>query len=145
MSSYVWELPGPSAQCGLYLPGHQVHWIQFNQSMRKPGVVTPVTAVVDDDGLVHISGDDLSLVQWNHRPDLLRTALQRFGGRAAWKSLWCILAVPTDIFMGGARTVFYLTEPDARSECRSTRRANPDGPRKRHSNPVDRGGDEPCG
>jgi hypothetical protein len=50
--------------------------------MREPSVVIPVTASVDDDGLVHIEGDDLSLVRWNHRPALLRAALQRFGGRA---------------------------------------------------------------
>ena len=48
-------------------------------------MVIPVTAAVDDDGLVHIEGDDLSLVRWNHRPALLRAALQRFGGMADWK------------------------------------------------------------
>jgi hypothetical protein len=31
---------------------------------------------VDDDRLVHIEGDDLSLVRWNHRPTLLRAALR---------------------------------------------------------------------
>jgi hypothetical protein len=40
--------------------------------MREPSAVIPVTAVVDDDGLVHIEGDDLSLVCWNHRPALLQ-------------------------------------------------------------------------
>jgi hypothetical protein len=31
--------------------------------MREPSVVIPVTAVVDDGGLVHIEGDDVSLVR----------------------------------------------------------------------------------
>ena len=39
----------------------------------EPYVVIPVTAVVDDDGLVRIEGDDLSLVRWNHRPARMRT------------------------------------------------------------------------
>jgi hypothetical protein len=78
MSGYVWDLSGTNKQCELYEPGHQIHWIHFNHSMREPSVVIPVTAAVDDDGLVHIEGDDLSLVRWNHRPALVRAALQRF-------------------------------------------------------------------
>jgi hypothetical protein len=37
---------------------------------------------------VHIEGDDVSLVRWNHRPALLRDALRRFGGMAVWKPRW---------------------------------------------------------
>ena len=69
--------------------------------MREPSVVIPVTAVVDDDGLVHIEGDDLSLVRWNHRPALLYAALRRFGGMADWKPRWHILAVPNGSVHGG--------------------------------------------
>jgi hypothetical protein len=82
--------------------------IHFNHSMRGPAVVIPVTAVVGDDGLVPIEGDDLFLVRWNHRPTLLRAALQRFGGRADWKPRWYLLAVPIEAFMGSARSVFRL-------------------------------------
>ena len=128
MSGYVWDLSGTDTQCDSYAPGHRIHWIHFNHSMREPSVVIPVTAVVDDEGLVHIEGDDLSLVRWNHRPALLRAALQRFGGRADWKPRWYILAVPTDAFMGSARSVFGLAAPDERRECRVIRRADSDGP-----------------
>ena len=69
-----------------------------------------------DDGLVRIEGDDVSLVRWNHRPALLRDALHRFGGMAVWKPRWYMLAVPTEAFMGGARTVFSLAVPDERRE-----------------------------
>jgi hypothetical protein len=96
--------------------------------MREPSVVIPVTAVVDDDGLVRIEGDDLSLVRWNHRPALLRAALQRFGGMADWKPRWHILAVPTEAFMGSARTVFNLAALEERRECRVLRSTNPDLP-----------------
>jgi hypothetical protein len=53
MSGYVWDLSGTDKQCASYGPGHQIHWIHFNHSMREPSVVIPVTASVDDDGLVH--------------------------------------------------------------------------------------------
>src|SRR5271155_4474430 len=126
MSGYVWDLSGTDKRCASYRPGHQIHWIHFNHSMREPPVVIPVTAVVDDDGLVHIEGDDLSLVLWNHRPALLRAALQRFGGRADWKPCWHILAVPTEAFMGSARSVFSLAALDGRRDCRVIRTTNPE-------------------
>ena len=117
MAGYVWDLSG-TEQCASYGPGHQIHWIHFNHSMCsmwEPSVVIPVTAVVDDDGLVHIEGDGLSLVRWNHRPALVRAALQRFGGMADWKPRWRFLAVPTEAFMGGARSVFHFAAPGERT------------------------------
>ena len=116
-TSYVWDLSGTDKQCASYGLGHLIHWIHFKLSMREPSVVIPVTAVVDDDGLVHIEGDDLSLVRWNHRPALLRDALQRFGGKADWKPRWHLLAVPTEAFMGSARSVFNMARLGERKEC----------------------------
>lgn len=75
---------------------------------------------------MHIEGDDLSLVRWNHRPALLRAALERFGGRADWKPRWYLLAVPIESFMGSARSVFSLAAPDERRDCHVTRTTNPD-------------------
>jgi hypothetical protein len=121
MPGYVWDLSGTDEQCHSYRPGHQIHWIHFNHSMREPSVVIPVTAAVDDDGLVHIEGEGLSLVRWHHRPELMRIALQRFGGRADWKPRWHILAVPTDSFMGSGRSVFNVVAPEERQECRVIR------------------------
>ena len=74
---------------------------------------------------MHIEGDDLSLVRWNHRPALLRAALQRFGGRADWKPRWYLLAVPTEAFMGSARSVFSLAAPGERRDCYVLRSTNP--------------------
>lgn len=122
MTRYAWELPGADARCDSHAPGHQIHWVQFNWSMRDPGEVIPVTASVDDDGLVSIEGENLSLVLWNHHPDLLRAALQRFDGMADWKPRWRILAVPAETFMGSPRSVFHLAKPDERSECGRTHR-----------------------
>jgi hypothetical protein len=118
MSGYAWDLSGTDNRCDSYAPGHLIHWIHFNHSMREPEPVIPVTASVDDDGPVRIEGDDVSLVRWNHRPSLLRDALHRFDGMAVWKPRWYILAVPTEAFMGGARTVFSLAALDERRECK---------------------------
>jgi hypothetical protein len=117
MSEFVWDLSGTDKHCASYAPGHLIHWIHFNHSMREPSEVIPVTAEVDGDGRVHIEGDDVSLVRWNHRPALVRDALERFGRRAVWKPRWYILAVPEEAFFGGARSVFSLGAPNERREC----------------------------
>lgn len=119
MSGYVWELPGADAACGVYASGHQIQWHQFLGSMRTPGPVVTVTASVDDDGLVYVEGDGLSLVGWNHDPAALRSALERFGGMAEWKPTWSLLAVPAAVFTGSRRTVFHLAKPESRSKCRA--------------------------
>ncbi|MGE5697672.1 MAG: hypothetical protein ACM4D3_21280 [Candidatus Sericytochromatia bacterium] len=126
MSGYAWDLSGTDKHCSSYGPGHQIHWIHFNHSMREPSTVIPVTAVVTDDGFVYIQGDGLSEVRWNHRPALVRAALERFGGMAEWKPRWRILAVPAESFFGSAQTVFNLAAPDDRRECHVTRATNPD-------------------
>jgi hypothetical protein len=126
MSGYVWDLSGTDNRCQSYGPGHLIHWIHFNHSVQEPSAVIAVTAEVEEDGRVHIEGDDVSLVRWNHRPALLRAALERFGGRADWKPRWYILAVPTAAFMGSARSVFNLAAPDERRECRAPHSTNPD-------------------
>ena len=119
MSGSVWELPSSDLRCGMYSPGHEIHWIHFNKATCEPGDRIPVTARVDDDGLVHIEGDDLSLVRWHHRPDAVRTALQRFDGMALWKPRWHLLAVPTESMMGSARSVFNMATLEQRQDCRT--------------------------
>jgi hypothetical protein len=117
MSGYAWDLSGTDGRCISYRPGHLVHWIQFNHSTRESGPVVPVTAAVNDDGVIHIEGEDLWLLRWNHRPALLGDALHRFDGMAVWKPRWHILAVPTEAFVGGARTVFNVAPLDQRCDC----------------------------
>lgn len=121
-TSYAWQLPAADAPCVSYRPGHQIHWIQFNKSMQEPGTVIAVTATVDDGGLVHLTGDGLSIVRWNHDPDRLRAALQRFEGSAVWKPRWYVLAVPTDLSMGCGRSVFSLAALEDRRDCAANRR-----------------------
>lgn len=122
VSMSVWDLSTTGSRCDSHSSGHQVFYIHFNVSMRNPGPVIPVTARVGDDGLVYLTGDELALVRWNHRPDLLAAALDRFDGMADWKPRWSLLAVPAEAIMGSAQSVFYLASPDQRSACRITRR-----------------------
>ena len=119
MTRYVWELPGADAPCGVYAPGHDIEWHQFIGSMKTPGRVIPVIASVDDEGLVHVEGDGVSLVRWNHDAATLRSALEGFGGMAEWKPGWSLLAVPAAAFFGSRHTVFHLAEPKNRSECQA--------------------------
>jgi hypothetical protein len=126
MPQPIWALSGTDDRCDLCGPGHLVHWIHFNHSMREPGAVTPVTAAVAEDGLVHIEGNDESMVRWNHRPAVLRDALHRFGGMAVWKPRWHLLAVATEAFLGGARSVFNLATPDQKRACYTFRSINSD-------------------
>jgi hypothetical protein len=103
-----------------------VHFIQFKLSMRESSPGIPVTATIDDDGVIRIDGDDVSLLGWNHRPALVRDALRRFGDTAVWKPRFYLLAVPTDSHFGGARSVFSIATSSQPRACRVTRVTNPD-------------------
>jgi hypothetical protein len=126
MSGYVLELPGADNPCVSYAPGHLTHWIQFRLSMTQPTAVIPVTARIDDDGIVYIDGDDVAATGWHHRPELLRDALHRYDGMAVWKPRFYLLAVPTDTGFGGPRSVFSIARLDERRDCRMARPAEPD-------------------
>ena len=65
MSEIWWNVSGTDERCDSYGGGYWVHWIQHKLSVREPGPVITVTATVDDDGVVLIEGDGLSLVSWN--------------------------------------------------------------------------------
>lgn len=116
MSGYVWDLSS-AGDCDLYREGHQVFYVQFNVSMRIASPVITVTAAVTDDGLVNIEGDDLSLVMWNHRPQVLQAALDHFGGQAEWKPRFQLLHVPAVVGWGSSGSVFYLASAEQKSAC----------------------------
>jgi hypothetical protein len=126
MSEIWWNLSGTDNRCHSYGGGHWVHCIHHKHSVQKPGPVIPVTALVDDDGIVLLDGEDLCLAGWNHRPALVRTALRLARGKALWKSHWRLLVVPTGDLVDGASNVFSIAPADERSECCVMRVTNPD-------------------
>lgn len=126
MSEIVWNLSGTDKQCASNGPGHWVHWIHHKLSVQDPEPGIPVSASVDADGIVLIEGADLSLVSWNHRPELVRAALRRSRGFARWKPRWHLLVVPTGDRIDGASNVFSLVAAYERRECGVTRSTYPE-------------------
>jgi hypothetical protein len=60
--------PAPTSVATSYDGGHWVHWIQHKLSVREPDSIIPVTASVDDDGVVLLEGYDSGNV-YNDRED----------------------------------------------------------------------------
>ena len=95
MSEIWWNLSGTDKRCDSYWAGHWVHWIQHKKSVQDPAPGIPVSASVDGDGVVVLEGPGVLLVSWNHRPGLVRAALERSRGFARWKPRWHIsLSLP---------------------------------------------------
>jgi hypothetical protein len=126
MSAIVWNLAGTDKRCDSHGGGHWVHWIQHKLSVREPSPEIPVTASVDENGVVLLQGDDLLLERWNHRPALIRAALQLSGGFAIWKPRWTLLGVPIGDWVDGASNVFSLGAPESRRGCSVIRTTNLD-------------------
>jgi hypothetical protein len=53
-------------------------------------------------------------------------AAAQVGGMAVWKPRWHLLVVPTEAFLGGARSVFNLATPDQKRACYVFRSTNSD-------------------
>lgn len=119
MSEISWNSSDLDRPCDSYRAGHQVHWIQAKISRREPPQAVPVTASVDEDGVVLLEGDDLYVVSWNHRPAHVRAALQRSGGIAQWRPNGHVLAVPTGHSRFGSNSLFSLAAADQTRECSS--------------------------
>lgn len=104
--------------CGIFLPGHTVHWIQGKKSGEFGQPVIPVSLVIHDDGLVDIEGSDLKLTLWNHSPGLLRRSLDAGRGHAWWKPSFHVLAGPSS-------GIFNMARLDERTPCRQRVRPRP--------------------
>lgn len=82
--------------CGLYLPGHEVHWIQGLHSSRA-GEVPPVPCrilEVDDDGVVVVELNSHPLRLWTHDPVRLQAIVAEHGPEALYQERWRLLRVP---------------------------------------------------
>ena len=108
-----------------------MHWIHHKKSILEPQIGLPVQVVADDGGLFTLQGPDLLLQRWNHRPALVRAALQRSKGSAVWIPDWRLLVVSTGDRINGASNVFHLGPLDARTACKgvvnvASRRSEPE-------------------
>lgn len=95
----------PARKCGLYLPGHDVHWIQAKLSwsetpdprtgapkMRVPGQLLEVRP--DGFLIVEIEGSLRRL--WNHDSDRLATLVARNDGAILHQPGWGLLLTKSE-------------------------------------------------
>ncbi len=101
--------------CGLYLPGHEIHWIQGLrcgndiENRPVPGRLLEVTD--SGDVTVEVQGEMLRF--WNHEPERLAVYARRADGRIGLQLPWRALHVPFD---GGGR-LFDLGDPEDHRSC----------------------------
>jgi len=69
----------PVRDCGRYLPGHSVHWIQARLTWNQPVAHTAVEIVHIGAASVLVSADDGLRQFWNHDVDRLRALVEQHG------------------------------------------------------------------
>jgi hypothetical protein len=101
------ELPPPPG-CRSYRPGHTPHHIQARLSTEAGGEIWDRVQRVEDDGTIVLEDGK---VLWNHSPERLRAALDRYGSRVAIAKHG-LLKVPH------TNSCFVFSVADAPSPCR---------------------------
>lgn len=87
---------GAAFHCGLYLPGHDVHYIQSRLS-EEPETDLPVSAQlleVRPDGLVLVEVDDGVRRLWSHDPGNLALLVARNDGVISYQPGFGLLRTP---------------------------------------------------
>lgn len=85
--------------CGLYLPGHDVHWIQARLSVEEelqrpstPGLLLGV----QPDGLVVVEVNGVVRRLWNHDTDRLEQLVARNRGEVSHQPGFGLLKTPSE-------------------------------------------------
>ncbi|MGP8207113.1 MAG: hypothetical protein ACLQVK_13860 [Acidimicrobiales bacterium] len=94
MATHSSKTPGGVYSCGLYLPGHDVHWIQglhaVGDAVDPAQQGTLVDLHADGALAIEVAGDRRRL--WNHDPERLERLVERNRGEIwhqhAWRLLW---------------------------------------------------------
>lgn len=90
-------IPRPKC-CGLYLPGHEVHWIQgihSNDRGETPPVPCRVLEIRDDGTVVvDLCGERLEL--WSHDPVRLQALVDAHGSEGSYQERWRLLWIPSE-------------------------------------------------
>jgi len=109
-------------KCGLYLPGHEVHWIQARLSgndIENPREDGHLIAIEDDGTIVFKIDGNIKIERaWNHEPKRIAAFAAQSGGRVIIHRRWHILGVP-DMRQVGATFLFCIGDPDDHRECPS--------------------------
>jgi hypothetical protein len=106
----------PPRFCGLYLPGHEVHWIQ---GLKFSDLDHPRTegALIDvgDDGIIVVEFDDGIRRFWNHEPLRLEHFAARVNNHVERQQRWGLLGIPAK--RGWSIHCFCIASPDDHRSC----------------------------
>ncbi len=87
----------PGRTCGLYLPGHDVHWIQALHSAsdaeHRPEAGRLLDISSDGTVVVEVAGDRRHL--WYHDPDRLARLVAPNDGNVSHQPRWGLLRTPS--------------------------------------------------
>jgi hypothetical protein len=109
--------PAPR-RCGLYLPGHEVHWIQglrCGNDLESPRIDGTLISI-EADGTIVLKVDGRTERAWNHEPNRLAVLAARVENHVTLQRRWGALRVPSP---RGAY-VFYIGDPDDHRQCPPT-------------------------
>jgi len=84
--------------CGLYLPGHDVHWIQARLSAEERSKRPPAPGrliEVQPDGLVVIEAQGVVRQLWNHDTDRMKRLVTRNRGEISYQPGFGLLRTPS--------------------------------------------------
>ena len=106
---------GPPSACGMYRPGHQVHWIQWKRywhsgSPRFAGRLLGA----DADGTITIGLDHGVRHFWNHDHSRLRQLAHEAGDELELSSSGGLLGI---VASGGETCLFSLGDPKRHQTC----------------------------
>lgn len=83
----------PQAFCGLYWPGHDVHWIQWNLSTRDALHLPSRGHFIgaSDEGTLTIEIDGEEVLLWNHDPGRMLDVISANGSNVSYQPRWSLL------------------------------------------------------
>lgn len=86
---------GAAFQCGLYLPGHDVHWIQAKLAARSETDLAVPGHLLEarPDGLILVEVDGGIRRLWNHNPERLKRIAARDNGEISHQPRFHLLLV----------------------------------------------------
>jgi len=97
--------------CGLYLPGHCVHWIQARLGWEDTENLPEEGRLVDvgsDGTLIVDVGEEVRRL-WNHQPERISDAAARRGDVVFHQPRWGLLAIP----QGASRYLFCVAPSES--------------------------------
>jgi len=102
--------------CGLFKPGHNLHWIQMNLAVEDSENLPAPGRFIESrtDGSVVIEVDGHELLLWNHEPERLADAAAANEGAVEYQPRWGLLWVSSE---SGRYAFCAARSPDDHVQC----------------------------